>query len=566
MKNLVIFLIFSFIAIYFGFFAFDKNDMFYFYGNSIYYVISLIFFIWLYLIIKTILQNKDKVLNFINYHKFALILTAVLVVLFFFICPPEYRIIADETDLLGTSKALYENRNAFMVTEEISFFDDNQVLHSFLDKRPVLFPYCLQIIHCFLGYSPNNAFILNALMAFGCIFLLYYLIQRLWGKFLGYISILLFAAYPLFIQYSMSAGFDIFNVFFTLLAFATFCYFYRYNTVQNANLLLYTVALLANTRYECSIMAILIVPVVMLVLNKEEVKRISYMLIIYPLLFIPMAWLMLLTTSNKHLEIGENENAFSFEFLKENTFKAMYFFSGLESNTETVFIIAITAVIALFIIIRNCLTNKEYMISKIKDYKYHLIVSLLFFLTVYVIKFSYMLGDITKILAFRHGLIFLPYIIFLSVYFVKNIINKFPDSKPIILLIILFVFFTHWPNVHKSFIQKSPISYKILKVMKDTLEERFPNKGSYILALDRPVYLAPFNYNVISIDKLNQNYKDIINYINIKKLWNKLVIIQFKINNEVGEGSVINETLNTETLIEKAVNKNLTISFSVYKQ
>ena len=403
-------------------------------------------------------------------------------------------------------------------------------------------------------------------MAFGCLFLLYYLIQRLWGKFLGYISILLFAAYPLFIQYSMSAGFDIFNVFFALLAFATFCYFYRYNTVQNANLLLYTVALLANTRYECSIMAILIVPVVMLVLNKEEVKRISYMLIIYPLLFIPMAWLMLLTMSNKHLEIAENENAFSLEFLKENTFKAIYFFSGLESNTETVFIIAITAVIALFIIIRNCLTNKQYMISKIKDYKYHLIVSLLFFLTVYVIKFSYMLGDITKILAFRHGLIFLPYIIFLSVYFVKNIINKFPDSKPIILLIILFVFFTHWSNVHKSFIQKSPISYKIFKVMKDTLEERFPNKGSYILALDRPVYLAPFNYNVISIDKLNQNYKDIINYINIKKLWNKLVIIQFKINNEVGEGSVINETLNTETLIEKAVNKNLTISFSVYKQ
>ena len=146
-------------------------------------------------------------------------------------------------------------------------------------------------------------YIVNAFASFGCLFFIYFLIQRLWGKYYGYIALLLLASYPLFIRYSMSAGYDVFNLFCALFSFYIFCLFCKNNSLQYANLLIYSVALLSYTRYECSIMAIIVLFVALIILKKEELGKKCYVFSVYPLLFIPNDCIMFFDIINTYLHV-----------------------------------------------------------------------------------------------------------------------------------------------------------------------------------------------------------------------------------------------------------------------
>ncbi len=564
MKSIVLFIISALIAIYLGFSAFTSQEMYLLYGNLSYYFISIIFFIWLYFVYIALKQVKSNIIPFLSFHKIAIVLSFILVILFFYICPPEFRILADETNLLGTSKALYEHRDSVMSTEELEVSGNKQIIKTYIDKRFLLFPYFLHIIHYIKSYSPNNAFILNALFSFVCLFLIYYLFQQLWGKFYGIIALLFLASYPLFIQYSMSAGYDVFCLTWVLFAFVVFCNYFRNNTVQNANLLLYTVALLSYTRYECSIMAIIIVPIMLAILGKNNINKLGYEFIIYPLLFIPTAWIMFFVNTNSYLQIDGNGNAFSIYYLKDNILKALYFFSGWDYDQDTVFIIALMACLGVLFVIYKILVYKKLFIEKLKLYKYHLILIFFFLLDQTLIKFAYKYGDLTLNLNSRFGITLLPYIIFFSIFFTRNLIKKHALFKIAILLIVFYTFFSHWPKTQQNFIIKSNNSYKIFKAYNDFLNEQYKNtnKEKYILALDRPIYLAPLNYNVISINTLNQNFDLIKNSITQKKLWNELILIQTIDNGEIRAGSILKEEINIKTIYEKAIDEKLSIRFS----
>ena len=357
MKNIILLFIFTIISIYIGFFAFDKSELFFLYGDYVYAFISLTFFIWFYLSIKFLISNKSEISGFVSSHKYALIISAVIVILFFWVSPPEYRILADEANLLSTSKSLYENKNVFVSLEEFNILGRKQEISFSLDKRLVLFPYMLHLVHCLKGYSTNNAYILNALASFGCLFLLYFLIQSLWGKYYGYTALLLLASYPLFIRYSMSAGYDVLSLFFELLSFLCFCRFCKDSSTQNTNLLIYTVALFSYTRYECTVMAIVIMIFALIIQSKKELERLNPVFCIYPLLFVPNAWIMFFANTNTYLQVDKGESVFSLDYLLSNLSNAFYFFLEFDSKQESVFIVALMAILSVFIFIEKYAKN-----------------------------------------------------------------------------------------------------------------------------------------------------------------------------------------------------------------
>ena len=566
MKNIYLITITAIISIFLGFFTFNRNEFYFLYGNSIYYFISLIFFMWVYYSINILnTLGIKKIKNFISFHKIALITSIVIIILYFFICPPEYRILSDETNLLSTSKALYENNNAFWNAEAIGIFEDKQPLSIDIDKRLIAYPYFLNILHSLKGYSPINSFILNALVSMGSLFLLYYLIQRLWGRFCGIIAMLLLSSYPVFVQYSMSAGYDVFNLFFALLSFAVFCKFYENKSIQYADLLIYTVALFSYSRYECSIMAIFVIPITLLLLDKKELKTIKNEFILYPLLFIPVAWLISNTSDNAFLQLSENEKAFSIKYFIDNFYKALYFFSGYDSELDTVFLIAVMALLSIFIILYRLLAYKRYYLIKLIEYKYH-IITIVFFLSIVALsKISYnKYGDFTFIITTRLSIIFLPYIIFLSAYLIKTIIAYSHKNKLIITLITFFIILTSWPKAQKNFLIKSDNTYKYLKVTMNFLENNYKNidKNNYIIVSNRANYFVPFNYNSIFFKTFNDNYSNIVKQIKDNKNWKEIIVIQLIVNDKIFVHTTLNSDIKLEPIYEKAIDDNIYIRFS----
>ena len=566
MKNIVLLLIFTVISIYIGFFAFDKNEMFFIYGNYVFYFISITFFIWAYLLIDFLICNKSKLLKFIDSHKSAIFTSGIFVALFFFISPPEYRILADEANLLSTSKSLYEKNNVFVSIEEIELLGEKQYFSFSMDKRLVFFPYVLHLIHCIKGYSPNNVYIVNAFASFGCLFFIYFLIQRLWGKYYGYIALLLLASYPLFIRYSMSAGYDVFNLFCALFSFYIFCLFCKNNSLQYANLLIYSVALLSYTRYECSIIAIIVLFVALIILKKEELGKKCYVFCVYPLLFIPNAWIMFFANTNTYLQVEKGESVFSLDYLINNLSNAFYFFLELDSRQETVFIIALMAILSVFLLLVKISKNKLNFVTKIKEYKFHLFIIGVFLFIQIIIKFSYKFGDLTIDENARFGMTILPYIIFMAIFFIYNIVRIRINYKKIIIMLLIFNMLQYWAKTQNNFTTKgNGIGYLVFKHLRSFIGENFKNKNDFIVVSDYSNYLTPLKYNSISIETLNKNFALLKGYIKENKYWNKLIVVQILENGIYEKECVVNKENNFEVIYEKALKDNRSIRYSVYK-
>ena len=566
MKNIIILFLFTIISIFLGFFAFDKNELFFIYSQYVYYFISITFFIWLYFSINFIISNKNEISGFVSSHKYALIASVIIVILFFWVSPPEYRILADEANLLSTSKSLYENKNVFVSLEEFNILGQKQEISFSLDKRLVFFPYILHLIHCLKGYSPDNVFIVNAIASFGCLFLLYFLTQSLWGKYYGYTSLLLLASYPLFIRYSMSAGYDVLNLFFALLSFLCFCKFCKDSSMQNTNLLIYTVALFSYTRYECSVMAIVIMVFALIIQSKKELEKLNPAFCIYPLLFVPNAWIMFFANTNTYLQVDKGEQVFSLDYLLNNLSNAFYFFLEFDSKQESIFIVALMAILSVFIFIEKYAKNKSETLAIIKRYKYHLSLVSIFLLIQIIIKFSYKYGDITIAENARFGMTFLPFVIFLCIYFIKHFLQKQTKYNTIVLLLVMMSMLQYWAKTQNNFHDRAKsISYRVFQTFRNFLEENYKDKNDLLIASDYSNFLTPLKYNSISIETLNKNFSILKTYIKENKYWNKLIVIQVFENGIYNKECVVKENKDFEIVYEKAIRDNSFIRFSAYK-
>ena len=114
MKSLSIFLtlittLISIILASLGLVTFYKVTIEKIYINWIYYFLTANILIWFFALIRTSKKNFiDSISSYWKNHKLALALAFILVVFGTIVSKPDFRILADETNLLSVSQALYE--------------------------------------------------------------------------------------------------------------------------------------------------------------------------------------------------------------------------------------------------------------------------------------------------------------------------------------------------------------------------------------------------------------------------------------------------------------------------
>lgn len=551
------------ISVYIGFFAFDKGTMEEFYIKGIFYFLSINLLLAVFALIRSENKSFEWIKSYFKRHCTALLVAVILTSLGAFVSKPDFRILADETNLLAMSESLYEERQCKNYTSILYYyFGFKDVISYVNDKRPALFPLTVSFSHSLLGYRPENIFLVNLISGFISFMLLYHLINKKFGQFWGICGMMILAVHPLFIIYMTSGGFETFNLMFSLIIFWYLIKFIDSPSAVSAEVLLLLLPLFGQTRYESVVAVVTVIPVVFMCLPKVEYFKFSYKLPLIPLFFVPIAWLRQVSDNARAWQVDSIEDSFNFEWFITNTKRAFIFFFSENRNFGIIPVVSGLAVFGFVFLIFEVYGKG----NKKKAPKLFWSSVLLFYLLHAVARFTYSMCDLTSASITRLGMIFLPIIVYLALSFLVRCQKWFCIRRVYVVVGIMTLFALYWPACGLTAGVRDLILYREFRASREFLEDNFPRKNDYIVVADRSNMYVPLEYSTISFKYLQEHTDKVIS--NLKcKTYSYLILIQMidRKTNKPTKACIIPKEFKPETLYEYQISVNHFLRISRWK-
>ncbi|MCA8954169.1 MAG: glycosyltransferase family 39 protein [Planctomycetes bacterium] len=205
---------------------------------------------------------------FARRHAAGLLAALALTVATPFVSAPRMRMQFDETSLCGTAQNMHLHRTAMMGIAALPSGDGLELLDWNLDKRPPLFPFLVSVAHDLTGYRVENAFAINL----GLLFLLLATLAVACARRLpanvralgGVAAPLLVAAVPLVLTAATSAGFELLATLLLAWTIVSAIDYVEAPSAVRGQWLLANALLLALSRYESILLALLVLALVWL--------------------------------------------------------------------------------------------------------------------------------------------------------------------------------------------------------------------------------------------------------------------------------------------------------------
>jgi 4-amino-4-deoxy-L-arabinose transferase-like glycosyltransferase len=555
-------LVLSLLALYFGFLGFERDRMETLYRSGTWYFLLVALLLWLQKL-TVFMPTLEDARAAGRRHWSAAATALILVLLALFASPPDYRILADETNLLGMAQALYEERSCHNPTQALNFYHGiRRTISSVVDMRPAFYPFLTATAHALTGYRPENAFLVNALAGFGILFLLYLLVQRWYGRFLGITAMLLLASFPLFVLYMTSAGFETVNLLFAMiLIFAAWRFIGRPQAAA-AELMFLTLPLLAQTRYESALAVLCVIPLVVLCLPRAEYARLTWRTVLIPLLFLPVAWLRVITYSQRAFQVESIDQAFGLNHLWMNLRHALPFFAGSEKAYGMVPLLAVTTVIGLVWMLSDlfCARRRE------RNYLIFGGFIAMFFALHATARFTYFWGDLRLQYTSRLGIIFLPVLVCLSIYLLQRLVQTVGLDRKWAPLLALLLMVNGWPVAGQNLAVRDIFYFREFKTVREFLQQYYPNPKGYILVSDISNLYIPFSYSAVNPSWVELNSDEVARSLE-KGTWQRLLVVQ-KINiatDQPVSGSEMPARFALKRLCDSQLSPDKLIRISVYE-
>lgn len=561
-------------ALYFGFAGLDKASMEALYNDYTWYFLVFATGLWMQVFLSS-LPDAGTVKAFARRHCLPAVAAIVVTLLAVMASPPDFRILADETNLLGMSMAMYDHHACYNPTQVLNYYHGMQrIVSRVTDMRPAFFPFVVSLLHAVTGYNENNVFAANAIAGCLSLFLLYYLVQIWFGRFWGTVALLLLGSYPLFVLYMTSAGFEVFNLLVALLLFSLAEKFLRRPVAENAENLLLLLPLLAQTRYESVLAVFCAVPLVLYRLPRPEYDRLTPRLVVWPLLFLPSAWLRVVTFNQQAFQVSDLQQAFGFDLLFKNLQKALPFFAGSQKAFGMVPVITFLAVAgAVWIIMDLLASSKEAKASDSMPVSWQFsreaVMGLFvcaFFLLHAIARFAYFWGDLTLQYTSRLGVIFLPALVFLAVSLLRRLTASFALDRNWALVGAVLVMLHGWPVAGQNLAVRDILFYREFKSVREYLQAHHPARKDYIVVSELSNAYTPLRYSSVTVAHLNENHVRIMQDLK-NRTWQYLLIIQ-KVDTATGlplADSRVEGSMNLETLYESQLSAERIVRISRFK-
>jgi hypothetical protein len=485
-----------------------------------YYFILISVFGWLVVFFRLFYH---QIKPFFKNHYKGLLLSFALTGLIFIISPPQFKILADESNLIGVSLSMHQNKTTSIPAQGLNLDFEKFKPASIVNKRPVLYPFVVSIFHGILGYSPYNGFIVNFICGAFILFLFYVFTSRFYPRYLAILSIFIFAAFPIFGIWITSSGFEALNLLFIIIFFLIYHRFLQTRDAPTAELLFLTSVLLMQCRYESLIFGIVVLALIRHVARKDLVKQYTFFACIPPLLIVPILWqrrIFLNASEPVRMSLNLMETSghgFHLQSFLANLSKNIFTFSGIDPNYGFILIVSILGIFGAYLLIKEAITKSGEMTPQTR----HVVLTgTIMFVLLFLIYSSYQWGNFNLPISNRLAIIFLPFFVFASIHcFYRIFGNARINTK-----IFLFVFWSlnlvyFWPYAsNQKIVHTLELTCEYNQVLK-YLDHHYDTQREKILLIsDRPslyfihgygsINFAYANARLAELDGYSSNYYD----------------------------------------------------------
>jgi hypothetical protein len=258
--------------------------------HSTYFVLLGVFLAWSALTIAHVKGVWSSWKSFFGDHGLSLAVALAVTTAVFVSVPPKFRVLSDETNLLGVSRSMLFDKTVYNRTETERYGGNLDPVNGDMEKRPMLFPFFIQLIHLVRGYDYRNAFILNFAALFVLLAGAFSLVKRIAGPAAALAAVLLIVSQPVVVLCAASGGFDLFSFLFFGIAFTALYAFMKEPTPEGLAFTWVNLLMLAHTRYECALYCVIIVAGLLLFryLRWEFVRPYAWLYVATPLAAVPL--------------------------------------------------------------------------------------------------------------------------------------------------------------------------------------------------------------------------------------------------------------------------------------
>ena len=501
----------------------DQSDMETVYHRSGFYILLGSFFYGVFLFLPR--MSSSAVLDALKAERVLILVFAVMVGSMFWVSPPEFRILADETNLLGIALSMFEQKDLSNTTQTLNYFHQLHDVEHKWGIRPNLFPFLIYLMHSTVGYSAYNGFLVNGIAGFVSLYAMYWLLRRWFETSVAFAGAVLLASYPVFVLWVTASGFEIVNL---ALALIAFCWFYQFTKLEDGlylERLAITLLLLAQARYESAVFAISFLVVILFSLKPEHIRSLSYRALIIPWLFLPIAWQRLIKSDKSDYQVYDEAAAFSVEFVNKHITAAIEYFLAAESKYGTIGWVTWLALLGCGILLVQVLFRGR---AVARETKLIALAAALSFVFLCVVVFSYYWGNLTAVWTIRLGIIFLPFFIVLACVPLQVMINGMSlwqiELRKIVILASFACLVFYWPVAAKNQAVSELVIFREYKSSLEFLHETYSNRDNLIIS-SRPGLYAVHRWGSVNFQYAERHRVRIHRELK-RKLYQDVLVIQ----------------------------------------
>lgn len=241
--------------------------------------------------------------------------------------PHRFKVLYDEHAYIGISKTMHSTREAAYAVRSHHFDGKDYVLGYGVDKRSVLFPFLISVVHDLTGFRKENVFWVNGALGFVSLLLAYHMLLRVSSHRVALCGQLMWMGLPLLAQIATGGGYDLLNI--CLLQgwlLVGICFLDDRRGLVDLNLLVILAIALAQVRNESIIYMLGTALLIWMKWQKTGEARLSWFSVLsLGFLILPVAANVIFSRIDSMRETGAGQDFFSMEYMPDNLANAVAF-------------------------------------------------------------------------------------------------------------------------------------------------------------------------------------------------------------------------------------------------
>jgi hypothetical protein len=266
--------------------------------------------------------------------------------------PHEFKIVADEVVLQMTARQMHFAREVSVVVRGGDYAGYFTPLATYVDKRPLFYPFLVSLVHDLTGFRIANAFFLNGALSLVFTLLLLLIGRRIGGWGAGVALVLLAITIPLLAQNACGAGFELLNL--VMIALTIWLGMRAADQPENDDRLgafVLSGVLLAQVRYESALFVLPVAAAVVYLWWRQRAVRLPWSLLVAPLLLVTLPLVLnVFKVSASAWQLNDvpgSDEPFAFRYFYDNVGHALNFFLSVDGSQGNSLLVAVAGALAV---------------------------------------------------------------------------------------------------------------------------------------------------------------------------------------------------------------------------